>query len=209
MKHLPELAVIAMFVSVAIIMATTGHPRAAVAEETAAAKQTAAADKTREPRPATKTGVTLEIARDRAEIMHDVYAATLEVLHERYFHGARAAVPARAMQDVFSTIQRKSRVEARWISVNMEPMSIDHEPKSDFEKRAAQAISAGKGHLDVVEEGFYRRAGAIPLDDGCIGCHAGFAKKPTDDPKFAGLVISVPLSQQKPAQVKTPKDSPR
>lgn len=212
MKHLPELAVIAIIVSTAIAMATTGHSRVAVAEEADATKQVAAPDKSTQPRPtrsAAKSGVSLEIARDRAEVMHDVYAATLEVLHERYFHGARAAVPARAMQDVFATIQHKSKVEARWISVNMEPMSIDHEPKSDFEKRAAQAISAGKGHLDVIEEGFYRRAGAIPLDDGCIGCHAGFAKKPNDDPKFAGLIISVPLSKPQPEQSKMPNDTTR
>ncbi|WP_339911868.1 c-type heme family protein [Symmachiella dynata] len=212
MKHLPELAVIAIIASVAIAMATTGHSRVAVAEEADATEQAAAPDKITQPETVgkvAKTGVSLEIARDRAEVMHDVYAATLEVLHERYFHGARAAVPARAMQDVFATIQHKSKVEARWISVNMEPMSIDHEPKSDFEKRAAQAISAGKVHLDVVEEGFYRRAGAIPLDDGCIGCHAGFAKKPNGDPKFAGLVISVPLSKQKPEHPKTQSDSPR
>ncbi|QDT49903.1 hypothetical protein Pan258_39590 [Symmachiella dynata] len=212
MKHLPEWAVIAIIASVAIAMATTGHSRVAVAEEADATEQAASPDKITQPETVgkvVKTGVTLEIARDRAEVMHDVYAATLEVMHERYFHGARAAVPARALQDVFATIQHKSKVEARWISVNMKPMSIDHEPKSDFEKRAAQAISAGKGHLDVVEEGFYRRAGAIPLDDGCIGCHAGFAKKPNGDPKFAGLVISVPLSKQKPEHPKTQSDSPR
>src|SRR5690606_30997978 len=35
-------------------------------------------------------------ARQRAELMHAIYAETLHVMHERYFHGSRAIVPARA-----------------------------------------------------------------------------------------------------------------
>jgi hypothetical protein len=43
--------------------------------------------------------------------MHDVYAATLEVLHHRCFHRDRAIIPARAMQDIFSEIERQSKTE--------------------------------------------------------------------------------------------------
>ncbi|MEQ8789811.1 MAG: DUF3365 domain-containing protein [Pirellulaceae bacterium] len=138
-------------------------------------------------------GYSLEGARDRAKVMHDVYSATLEVMHHRYFHGDRAVVPARAMEDIFSAIKRQSRVEARWISVNMKPMSIEHAPQSEFEQRAAKEIASGKEAFETVEEGYYRRAGAIRLTDGCISCHGGFALAPSKSPKFAGLVISVPI----------------
>jgi hypothetical protein len=140
--------------------------------------------------------LSIAVARERAKWTHDIYAATLEMLHHRYFHGDRAAVPARAMQDVFSEIKRQSNVEARWISVNMKAMSIDHEPKSEFEKLAAREIAAGKADFEVVEDGYLRRAGAIPLTGGCIGCHGGFSKEQSKGPKFAGLVISVPVTQQ-------------
>jgi len=140
-------------------------------------------------------GFPLAVARDRAKVMHEVYEATLEVMHHRYFHGDRATVPARAMQDIFSTIERQSKMKARWISVNMKPMSIDHEPETEFEKTAAKAISKGKSHVDVVENGYYRRAGAIPLRSGCVGCHGGLSSGASTTPKFAGLVISVPLSE--------------
>jgi hypothetical protein len=143
-------------------------------------------------------GVPLDVARDRAKVMHDVYEVTLEVMHHRYFHGNRATVPARAMQDIFSTIERQSKVKARWISVNMKPMSIDHEPETEFEKFAAKAIAKGKSHVDIVENGYYRRAGAIPLSAGCVGCHGGLSTSPSTSPKFAGLVISVPVRQDKP-----------
>lgn len=138
--------------------------------------------------------VPVALARDRARLMHDVYAATLHVMHERYFHGERAMVPARALEDVFTEIKRQSRTDARWIAVNLKAMSINHEPKSDFEKSAAKAIAEGKSELEVVEDGYYRRAGAIPLADGCISCHAGLFKEASKTPKFAALVISVPLS---------------
>jgi len=140
-----------------------------------------------------KDRVSVEVARDRAKVMHDIYAASLEMMHHRYFHRNRAIVPARAMEDVFDVIKGQSNVEAQWIAVNMKAMSIDHVPKSDFAKKAAKEIAAGKPELEVVEDGYYRRAGAIPLATGCVGCHGGFFKESTKTPKFAGLVISVPI----------------
>src|SRR5690349_1357010 len=68
--------------------------------------------------------VTVEIARDRARLLHDVYSSTLHVMHERYFHDERAIVPARALEDVFADLARQSKVKARWISVNTKPMSV-------------------------------------------------------------------------------------
>jgi hypothetical protein len=143
----------------------------------------------------------LAAARARAKTMHDIYAASLDVMHEHYFHGDRAMVPARALEDVFDEIKRQSQTEARWIAVNLRAMSINHEPKTEFEKRAAREIAAGEAAVETVEEGFYRRAGAIPLSAGCVSCHAGLFKEPTKTPKFAGLVISVPLREQRGDQV--------
>lgn len=145
---------------------------------------------------AERKAFTPEAARERAQVMHSVYAATLEVMHRRYFHGDRAVVPARAMEDIFSEMKRESGVDARWISVNLKPMNIDHEPKSDFEKRAVKEISEGKNDLEVVENGFYRRAGAIPLAGGCVGCHGGFFKDVPKTPRFAGLVINIPVAEK-------------
>ena len=134
----------------------------------------------------------IELARDRAKVMHNIYAATLRMLHDRYFHRNKAVLPARAMQDVFDDIERQSSVEARWISASLKPMSIDHRPESDFEKRAAKEIAAGTPQIEVVEEGYYRSAIAIPLTGGCLGCHEGVFQN-NGRKKFAGLVISMPL----------------
>ena len=139
--------------------------------------------------------VSVDVARDRAKVMHDVYAATLESMHHHYFRTDKATVPARALQDVFDEIARNSKIEARWISVTTKPMSIDHEPETDFEKKAARTISDGTTDYEVIEDGVYRRAGASPLGAGCVSCHVGFFKPTSKKEHFAGLVISIPVKK--------------
>ena len=90
----------------------------------------------------------LEIARERAKTMHEVYLATLDVIHHRYFQRERTIVPARAMEDVFSEIKKTMGADARWMSVNLKAMSFDHEPQTDFEKKASREIAEiGRAHV--------------------------------------------------------------
>ncbi len=140
--------------------------------------------------------VSVAVARERAKLMHEIYSATLDVMHERYFRDERAIVPARALEDVFADIERQSNIKARWIAVNTRAMSISHEPKSEFEKRAAREIAGGKREVEAVEDGYFRRAGAIPLASGCVQCHIGFFKEPPKSPRFASLVISIPVADK-------------
>lgn len=145
-------------------------------------------------------------ARERAVLMHGIYHATLETMHDRYFHSERAVVPARAMEDIFEEMKHQTRAEARWISASLEPMSLNHKPKSEFEKQAAAAIADGKPAVETIEDGFYRRATAIPLGAGCITCHQGFFRDTSRKAKFAGLVISIPLND--PAEQQQAADKP-
>jgi hypothetical protein len=140
--------------------------------------------------------VSVAEARARARLMHQIYAASLDAIHHYYFRSERPTLPARALEDVFAEINDQSRIQTRWIAVNTPAMSINHEPRSDFEKKAAAQLAAGKPDYDRVEDGFYRRAGAIPLGAGCVGCHTRFATAPTRTPRFAGLVISIPVKEK-------------
>lgn len=140
--------------------------------------------------------VPLQIARERAKTMHEVYLATLDVIHHRYFQRERTIVPARAMEDIFSEIKKTMGADARWMSVNLKAMSFDHEPQTDFEKKASREIAAGKKEVDIVEGSHYRRVTSIPLGNGCLGCHEGFFKPPSKGPKFAALVISIPIQNE-------------
>lgn len=141
--------------------------------------------------------IDVALARDRAKQMHEIYSSTLDVIHHRYFHGDRATIPARAMEDIFRDMKRRSDVDARWISVNTKAMSIDHDPKTDFEKRAAKELAEGKAEIEEIEDGFYRRAGAISLHAGCVSCHEGLFRSSSNKPKFAGLVISIPIQKDR------------
>lgn len=139
--------------------------------------------------------VSVAVARDRAELLHEAFLSTLHVMHNHYFHDEKAIVPARAMEDMFAVLSRQQKIKARWISVNTRPMSVNHEPKTDFEKLAAKELAAGKESLEQIEQGEYRRATPVLLDSGCIACHTGFFSPGTKSPKFAGLVITIPVTE--------------
>ncbi len=145
--------------------------------------------------PPTAGPVSVAVARDRAKLAHHIFELTLHVMHDRYFHDPRAIVPARALEDAFAELAERTQVTPRWISVNTKAMSVGHEPKGDFEKQAAAALSAGKQEFEQVEKGVYRRAAAIPLAGECVSCHTGFFAKEPKSPRFAGLVIGIPVEE--------------
>lgn len=144
--------------------------------------------------------VSLAVARDRAKLLQDVYMSTLEVIHERYFHGDRVIVPARAMEAIFMDVKRHNHIDARWISVNLKAMSLDHEPQSEFEKFAATEIAKGAKEVERVEEGKYYRATAISLSGGCVTCHVSFSQQASTSKKFAGLVLRIPIQNETPVE---------
>lgn len=141
--------------------------------------------------------VSLAVARDRAKLLHDVYSSTLETMHRHYFRREGAVLPARALDDVFAEVDRKTKVKSRWIAVNTPAMSISHEPETAFEKKAAAELADGKEAVELAEKGEYLRATPIPLGAGCVGCHTKFGA--TDNNKkarFAGLVVSIPIKDE-------------
>lgn len=138
--------------------------------------------------------VSVEVARERAKLTHNICSAMLDVIHHRYFRHERSTVPSVAMEDAFPRIAAQENISARWITVNAKIMNVDHEPQNDFEKQAAKVIAAGKGEYELVEDGIYRRAEGISLmNKGCLDCHLGFGPSGRID-RFAGLVITIPVT---------------
>ena len=138
---------------------------------------------------------TIKTAREQAKLAHNIFSATLDVIHHHYFRDDRSVVPARSMEDLFSRIAHQENIQARWIAVNTRAMSIDHRPKDDFERQAAKLIAAGKRDYELVQDGVYRRAQGISLmNKGCLNCHVGFTV-PGKSERFAGLVITIPLTK--------------
>jgi cytochrome c553 len=140
--------------------------------------------------------VPLDAARERADLLHDLFADTLDVVHRRYFRREGAVLPSRAMEDVFARLEQRSNVKARWIAVNTPAMSVNHEPETAFEKKAAEELAAGKEKYGRVERGYYLEARPVPLGAGCVGCHTRQAPVTDKKPRFAGLVIAVPVKDE-------------
>jgi uncharacterized protein DUF3365 len=139
--------------------------------------------------------VSVTAARERAKLMHDIYDVTLDVMHRHFLRLEQSVLPARAMEDVFAEMAKQTSAQARWISVNTEALSIQHEPETEFEKQAAKEIAAGKADFELVENGYYQRVGRISLGSECVSCHTNQFSSPATFPKFAGLVIRIPVNE--------------
>ena len=177
-----------MIAAVALLMAKRGVTQ----EPSHSAAKASAESSSVEPGNAARL-ISVDEARERARILHDVYEATLRTIHSRYFkENSGVPIPSRAMEEVFSRVTRRTKVKARWIAVNSQAMDLDHEPADDFEKAAVRVLSAGGQEFEQVENGMYRRATPIALLDSCLKCHAPPPIRVTNA-RFAGLVIAMPV----------------
>ncbi|MBC8355473.1 MAG: hypothetical protein H8E66_26140 [Planctomycetes bacterium] len=138
--------------------------------------------------------LTVSEARRQAKLLHNTYEATLHTVHREYFReGGRTPIPSRVLEDVFYWVDQETHGETRWIAVNTEAMSIDHNPESDFEKQAAKVLATGKEDFELIEDGMYYRAGAVTLFASCLRCHETVLSQQRSKRRVAGLVISIPV----------------
>lgn len=143
---------------------------------------------------------TIDEARRQALLLHEIYHATLLVVHHQYYdEDERDTLPARAFEDVFGKIDARTKGKTRWISVNAPAMNVDHQPKAGFESSAAIALSNGSAAVESFGDGTYRRAAGIPFLASCSQCHqSGLTHRRKG--RMAGLVISLPLDLSKKAE---------
>jgi hypothetical protein len=138
------------------------------------------------PRP------TVEEARGRASLLHDILHVTLQEVHREYYREDEGlTIPSATLDKVFAEVAKSHKVEFRWLAVNARPMSVDHSPRTDFEKQSVAALAGGEASYEAVEPGTYRRAGAIVLAAQCLKCH--LPKRTSTEDRTAALVISMPV----------------
>ena len=89
--------------------------------------------------------LSLSEARERARLAHRFYSATLDAMHRSYFNSATAPVPARVMERMFADLAADENIKARWIAVNANAMSVDHERKRNSKNRRPGRSQPGKG----------------------------------------------------------------
>lgn len=167
-----------------------------LAEEAGNKEPVCEAKTPKEGTPAEKVTVpTVSQAREQARLLHDSLHSTLLIIHRKYYReDERMPIPSSVLDDVFEELQEDRKISFRWLSVNAEAMNIDHEPKTEFEKRAAAALSDGKLEYEQVEKGTYRHVGRICLPSQCLKCH--LPNRRSTATRFAGLMISFPVSEK-------------
>jgi len=136
-----------------------------------------------------------EDARIRARLLHDTIHTTLRVIHREFYREDEGLpIPSRTLNTVFNELTHGWNIKFRWMSVDARAMSIDHEPRDDFERAAAKALASGEDEFEAVSDGVYRRVGPITLGSECLKCH--LPNRTSTRSRTAGLVISMPLKQK-------------
>jgi len=153
--------------------------------------------------------VTQAEARRRAEMFHETIESTLMLMHREYFEeggdGKRAnMIPSKALESVFHRVSRRSHIEARWLAVNAQAMSVDHRPQDAFERQAVRALTKGNQEFVAGENGSFRRATPIALFGSCVKCHAPPPMNPAVR-RVAGLLVKIPIVGEPSSKASPPE----
>jgi hypothetical protein len=123
--------------------------------------------------PAAAEGdLALERTRAQAKMLDDLFKVAVVDITNRY-DGPPAAKVAKA---IFSAAEEKQYFRARLLDATGSPQNEANAPKDEFEKKAAEAMTAGKSYLEeVVVKGKDRRlrvATLVPaVVQKCAKCH--------------------------------------
>ncbi len=131
-------------------------------------------------------------ARQRAEILHDLLHHLLHDVHRNYYREDEGLLlPAATFHEVFDGFSKRNDIRIRWISVEVEPMNLDHRPANDFERDAVKALLKGQPAFDQTTDSEYKYAGPIRLTAECLKCHVPNRTSTRD--RLAGIVITMPV----------------
>ncbi|AMV20751.1 DUF3365 domain-containing protein [Planctomyces sp. SH-PL14] len=136
---------------------------------------------------------TVEEARDRAVLLHDLANEMLRAIHQAYYREDEGLpIPALLLRDVFQELGTRRQVEFRWLAVDADAMNVDHKAKTDFEKSAVQALAMGELMREETAEGVYRQIGVVPLTSECLKCH--LPNRRSTRTRHAALMITIPVT---------------
>ncbi|QDU79088.1 hypothetical protein Pla110_07920 [Polystyrenella longa] len=137
---------------------------------------------------------TVEEARGRAKLLHEMAHGALQVMHRDFFlEDESRVIPSASLEDVFEAINESYQVRMKWLIVETDIVNVDHEPATDYERTAAKALAEGKGFFEQADANQYSYTGSIRLASQCLKCHVQDRKD--TEPRTAGLVIQMPLNQ--------------
>lgn len=117
-------------------------------------------------------------------------------MHRDFFDDENPrAIPSASLEDVFVEMERAFDVKMKWLTVNTDVVNFSNQPKTEFEKTAARALTSGQRFTEEISSDRYQFVGAIRLSSQCLKCHV--KNRTTTDDRTAALVISIPLAASK------------
>lgn len=129
-------------------------------------------------------------ARARAQLLHAAIHGSLRIMHRDFFHqGDSKAIPSESLKDVFKAMEEEWHVTIRWLASDETVMNVDNKAKDDFQRKALVAVKSGEKEMTAVENGTFRFAGVIPLQNQCLKCHS--PDRTSLEDRFAALEISM------------------
>jgi len=180
----PSFLFLSVSIGLGILLALLGN----------AAAKLRAEDKPAATKPRDAILRTPEQAVLEATFLQDAMHAMLQITHHRYYKEDEGLeLPAATMAEVFKDLEEEHQLKLRWLVVEGQAMNSDHLAQDDFERAAVQSLLAGKKVHESLENGYYRRAGAITLSNVCLKCHVPDRRDTRN--RTAGLVISIPVRQ--------------
>lgn len=136
--------------------------------------------------------ISVDEARRQAEVLHTAMHAALQTVHHRYYReDAGLPIPAAVLDEIFAEVQSERGIQLRWLAVEGQAMNTDHKARTPFEQEAVKALKSGKLAHEEVDEGVYRRAGAVTLTNHCLKCHVPDRKSTQN--RTAGLIVAIPM----------------
>ena len=112
-------------------------------------------------------------ARQEVKMLDELYKTAVVSITEKYQKGQPAIMVAK---DIFKAMENGRYHSARLVDATGSPLGEGNVPKTDFEKRAAEAMQAGKTYIEeVAGQGQDRRllaATVVPaVHRRCAECH--------------------------------------
>ncbi len=111
-------------------------------------------------------------------MLDDLYKNAVISITSKYVEQQSDTPAAAVAKEVFTAMHKKGWHSARLVDATGRPKNKANLPKTDFEKKAAAEIKAGKGYLDEIgtKDGVYvlRAATVVPaVMKQCAICHGG------------------------------------
>jgi hypothetical protein len=118
----------------------------------------------------------VERARDTVKMLDDLYKTAVVSITNSYIEGQSSVPAAMVAKDVFEAMHKKGYHSARLLDATGKPKNKKNIAKTDFEKKAIDAIKGGKTYYEEVGQtdgkDVFRAATIVPaVLKQCATCH--------------------------------------